>query len=59
MVNKILNTTLARRAFIENWERVEPILKDDEIALVKYVEDRSLIIGYGETPLRERGKDND
>lgn len=50
MNNKLLLTTLVRRDSIENWERVNPILEDGELALVKSENDRAIIIGDGETP---------
>lgn len=50
MNNQIRLTTIIRKDSIENWERVNPILKNGEIALVESGKDRSLIIGDGKTP---------
>lgn len=47
---KLLFTTLIRRDSSENWERVNPILEDGELALVKSENDRAIVIGDGETP---------
>lgn len=47
---KLLFTTLIRRDSSKNWERVNPILEDGELALVKSENDRAIIIGDGETP---------
>lgn len=47
---KLLFTTLIRRDSSENWKRVNPILEDGELALVKSENDRAIVIGDGETP---------